>query len=197
MMNAQTLHLLLEQLRRGDDAAAEQLVAEYEPYLRKAIRCSCPPRLRAKFDSVDVVQSVWAHVLPALRDGVWEIADIPRLRALLVTIARRRLVSRFRKYRACIEREQAGCANLDVLPEPRLPRPSELAQADELWEQLLSLCPVAHHELLRLRRQGLSLQEAATRTGMHEGSVRRVLRRLARQLALSQEPLATSSEVNP
>jgi DNA-directed RNA polymerase specialized sigma24 family protein len=55
---------------------------------------------------------------------------------------------------------------------------------------MLAACPVEHHKLLRLRRQGLTLQEIADHLGLHEGSVRRILRRLARDLAICQEPLA-------
>jgi len=192
-MDVQPLDLLLERLGRGDMAAAEQIVADYEPYLRMLVRRALPGPLRAKFDSIDVVQSVWVHVLHALRAGTWQIGDRPRLRALLVTVARRRLVSRFRHHRPALEREQSAGADVEVLPAPRQPRPSEIAQADELWERLLALCPPEHHELLRLRRQGLLLTEIAARTGMHEGSVRRILRQLARQLALTQEPLAEST----
>ena len=187
-MDAEPLDVLLERLGRGDVAAAEQVVADYEPYLRMLVRRSLPGPLRAKFDSLDVVQSVWVHVLHAVRAGAWQVVDRARLRALLVTVARRRLVSRYRRHRAAVEREQPG-ADPAALPAPGQPRPSEVAQADELWERMLALCPPGYHELLRLRRQGLLLNDIAARTGMHEGSVRRVLRRLARQLALEQEPL--------
>jgi RNA polymerase sigma-70 factor (ECF subfamily) len=188
-MEVEPLDLLLERLSRGDVAAAEQVVADYEPYLRMLVRRSLPGPLRAKFDSIDVVQSVWVHVLNALRDGAWAVTDRARLRALLVTVARRRLVSRYRHHRTALEREQPGGADLEGLPARRQPRPSEVAQAGELWEKMLALCPPEHHELLRLRRQGLLLSEIADRTGMHEGSVRRILRQLARRLALAQEPL--------
>jgi RNA polymerase sigma-70 factor (ECF subfamily) len=190
-MTVEPLDLLLERVGAGDAAAAEQAVRDYEPYLRLVIRRYLSGPLRAKFDSADVVQSVWVHVLQALRRGAWRLTDRASLRALLVTVARRRLVSRYRHHRGALEREQAsGCALVEGLPARRQPRPSEVAQANELWNRLLALCPPANHELLRLRRQGLPLREIATKTGMHEGSVRRVLRRLARQLALLQEPLA-------
>jgi RNA polymerase sigma-70 factor (ECF subfamily) len=190
-MTVEPLDRLLDRLRDGDVTAAAQVVADYEPYLRLVVRRCLPGRLRAKFDSLDVVQSVWVHVLHALRGREWQVADRARLRALLVTIARRRLVSRYRSHRAAVEREQPGGAELDVLPEPRLPRPSEVAVADELWQRMLALCPREHWEILRLRREGLLLHEIAARTGMHEGSVRRVLRQLARRLALGAEPLPT------
>jgi len=184
------LDLLLERLARGDEAAAEQIVADYEPYLRMLVRRSLPGPLRAKFDSIDVVQSVWVHVLLALRAGAWEITDRARLRALLVTVARRRLISQYRHHRTALEREEPAGMPVEGLPESRQPRPSEVAQAGELWQRMLALCPPEHHELLRLRRQGLRLVEIAERTGMHEGSIRRILRRLARQLALEPEALA-------
>jgi RNA polymerase sigma-70 factor (ECF subfamily) len=190
-MAEEPLDLLLDRLRDGDEAAAGQIVADYEPYLRLVVRRCLPDRLRAKFDSLDVVQSVWVHVLHALRGRDWQVADRARLRALLVTVARRRLVSRYRHHRTAVEMEQPG-DGLEGLPEPREPRPSEVAVADELWQQMLALCPPEHHELLRLRREGLLLHEIAARTGMHEGSVRRVLRHLARRLALGREPLVAS-----
>jgi RNA polymerase sigma factor (sigma-70 family) len=193
-MNADPLDLLLEYTSRDEIAAVEQVLADYEPYLRVLVRRSLPAPLRAKFDSIDVVQSVWVHVLRALRDGTWQVTDRARLQALLVTVARRRLVSRYRHHRAALERGEPGGGDVEGLTAPRQPRPSEVVQADDLWEKMLALCPPEHHELLRLRRQGLLLREIAERTGMHEGSVRRVLRRLARQLALEQEPLAGFGE---
>ena len=65
----------------------------------------------------------------------------------------------------------------------RSPRPSESAAASELWERLLALCPTEHHRLLHLRRRGASAREIAAEVGIHEGSVRRVLRDLAVRLA--------------
>ena|SRR5947208_1350440 len=71
----------------------------------------------------------------------------------------------------------------DHLPSSPEPRPSEVVQADDLWRQMLALCSPAHHELLRLKREGISLDEIAMRIGMHKSSVRRVLYDLARRLA--------------
>jgi RNA polymerase sigma-70 factor (ECF subfamily) len=76
------------------------------------------------------------------------------------------------------------------------PHPSEVAQADDLWQRMLRLCPPEHHVVLHLRREGLSSGEIAARTGLHEGSVRRVLRRLARTLALSEPPAHGSHDRN-
>jgi RNA polymerase sigma-70 factor (ECF subfamily) len=187
---SESLEELLERLGQGDESAAAQLIATYEPFLRLVVRRYLPDRARAKFDSLDVVQSVWVHVLDGLRSGAWQFPDRAHLKAFLVSVARRRLISRCRHHHRALEREQRGLTDLDALPARPQPRPSEVVQADELWERMLALCPATHHELLRLRRQGLPLDEIARRTGLHEGSVRRILRRLARQLTLDQEPLA-------
>jgi RNA polymerase sigma-70 factor (ECF subfamily) len=136
-----------------------------------------------------VVQSVWVRVLAGLRAGAWHFADSARLGAFLAKVARRRLISRIRHHFPSSERPQAAGVDLDGLPAAETPRPSEVAQAAELWERMLALCPPQHHDILRLRRTGLGLEEIARRTGLHEGSVRRILRQLARRLALSQEPL--------
>ncbi len=187
---------LLGQLSRGEVEAAEALFEAYAPYLRAVVRRQLSDRLRAKFDSADVVQSVWVQVVRRLgRDG-WLVRDEGQLRALLATIARRRLITRVRRHDRA---EDAGAAveDWDTIPAVRHPRPSEVAQADELWAKMLRLCPPEHHPVLALRRQGLSLVEIAARTGLHEGSVRRVLRRLSRELALREEPLDAAGDPDP
>jgi RNA polymerase sigma factor (sigma-70 family) len=182
---------LLGQLSRGEVAAAEALFQAYTPYLRAIVRRQLSDRLRAKFDSADVVQSVWVQVVHRLRRDGWQVGDEGQLRALLATIARRRLVSRARRH---LHASDTGGSSdvLDSVPEAYNPRPSEAVQADELWARMLALCPPEHHDVLRLRREGLSLVEIAAHTGLHEGSVRRLLRRLFRELALGEQPLAAS-----
>jgi RNA polymerase sigma factor (sigma-70 family) len=196
-MIAEPLEALLSKLNQGDLPAAEKILSAYEPYLRMVVRRYLPGRLRAKFDSVDVVQSVWVHVLHGLRASRWHFMDAPRLRAFLVRVTRRRLISRLRHHDTALKCEQPAETDLDLLPESAQPRPSEVAQANELWEKMLALCPPEHHALLRLRRAGMPLVEVASRTGMHEGSVRRILRRLASQLALAEEPLGASCTAAP
>jgi RNA polymerase sigma-70 factor (ECF subfamily) len=126
-MKAEPLEALLEKLNRGDRKAVEQLLMVYEPYLRMVVRRYLPDRLRGKFDSVDVVQSVWVHVLHGLRASHWYFLDKLRLRAFLVRVTRRRLTSRLRHYRTALQREQPGETDLEMLPVSAQPRPSEIA----------------------------------------------------------------------
>jgi RNA polymerase sigma factor (sigma-70 family) len=194
-MNGAPLDELLDQLNKGDAAAAEQVFLTYEPYLRMLVRRQIRPQLRSKFDSMDVVQSVWADVLEGVRDSGWHFEDRSRLRAFLVRLTRNRFLDRCRKHRHALAREEPFGT---VLPTDtiasNLPRPSEVAQHNELWDRMLALCPPAHHDLLRLKRQGLTLGEIASRVGLHESSVRRILYELASRYAAEQERTAPSSE---
>jgi RNA polymerase sigma factor (sigma-70 family) len=186
-VNAEPLEVLLEQMRAGDLRAAERVFVAYEPQLRLIVRRQLSRRLRAKFDSVDVVQSVWVRVLRDFHAGGCRITSTAHLRNFLVQVTRNCLTDRLRHYRTALENEQpfteAARTGAAVSGQPR---PSEVAQANELWANLLALCPRQYHELLRLKRQGFSLATIAARTGLHEDSVRRIIRKLARKLALPQ-----------
>jgi RNA polymerase sigma factor (sigma-70 family) len=194
-MTSETGDRLLEQLWEGHSDVLGELFAIYESYLRAIVRSQLSNRLRSKFDSVDVVQSVWVQLLQRLEQDGCRINDKNHLRALLVTIARRRLVSRARQCwwlaDADLPRDDEGWENnIDAGQDT----PSETAQAHDLWAKMLELTPPAHRDVLVLKREGLPLQEIAARTGLHEGSVRRILRRLSRELALQEEPLQATDE---
>jgi RNA polymerase sigma-70 factor (ECF subfamily) len=175
---------LLERLSAGDPRAAEEAFVAYAPFLRGLVRRHLSPALRARLDSMDVVQSVWAHLLEGYAERGWQFRSADHLRAFLITVTRNRLVDRQRRHLPHLAREQPLSHTAPgQLPRSHEPRPSERAQAADLWDRLLQLCPPEHREVLVLRRQGLLLNEIAARTGLHEGSVRRLLRRLAGQLA--------------
>src|SRR5688500_19008723 len=183
-MNLDSLDALLEKLNGGDDAAAERAFVAYEPYLRKVVRRLLPAELRSKFDSIDVVQSVYGDVLVAFRAGGMRFGSVAQLRAFLIRATRNRFIDRVRQNRTAARRERSiDDTSAQREPTSPRPRPSESAAAEELWDRLLAMCPPEHHELLKLRRRGATAGEIATRIGMHEGSVRRILRELSIRLA--------------
>lgn len=186
-MPSDPLDAVLEKLSGGDDAAAEHVFRTYEPSLRLLVRRMLPPPLRSKFDSVDVVQSVWADLLEGFRKADFKFTSTAQLRAFLIKVTRNRFIDKVRKNRTAQEHQRS----LDFFPADELPgdgeaSPSEMVQADELWQQMVQLCPPAHRELLRLKREGHTLAEIAARTGLHESSVRRILYDLARKLAAEE-----------
>ena len=179
-----SLEALLERLNSGDDTAAEQVFVAYEPFLRRVVRRMLPGTLRPKFDSIDVVQSVWGDVLSGFRGGELQFHSAAQLRAFLVKATHNRFIDRVRQHRTAARLERPlGVASADSHPPARVPRASEVAQATELWERLLAACAAEHRPILQLRRDGFSLNEIAARTSLHEGSVRRILRGLSVKFA--------------
>jgi RNA polymerase sigma-70 factor (ECF subfamily) len=187
---------LLDLLGSGDLAAAEEAFRRFEPYLRKVVRRSLAPGLRAKFDSEDVVQSVWATLLAGFREAGWRFPSVDHLRAFLVKATRNRFLDRVRRHGRSARREQP-LAELEPEEQPLAPepRPSQLAQREELWQQILDLCPPEHRELVRLKRDGLSLAEIGARVGLHPDSVRRVLRELARRVGFRRPAACPALEL--
>jgi RNA polymerase sigma factor (sigma-70 family) len=184
-MNPEALEPLLEKLCQGDMAVAKEVFLAYEPYLREYVRRQLPQRMQAKFDSIDIVQSVWADLLDGYRAGAWHFPDAQRFEAFLVRATRNRFYDRYRQHRAATEREQQlGGVHTSEMPSAPQGHASEVLQAEELWDRMLALCPPEHQQLLQLKRQGLPMTELVERTGLHPGSIRRIFRNLARDLAL-------------
>jgi RNA polymerase sigma-70 factor (ECF subfamily) len=196
-MSLNPLDELIARLNDGDLVAAEKAFLAYEPYLRIAIRRQLNGPLRSKLDSRDVVQSVWADVLYRFQQAGWRFADRAHLRAFLMKVARNRLIDRRREHHRAIERERP-LSDLKRHEQPRSgqPRPSEIVQGEELWERMLASCPPAHREILQLKRQGFPLSEIAARTGLHEGSIRRILYNLASRLAVPRRSSGSPPDIS-
>ncbi|SIO61835.1 RNA polymerase sigma-70 factor, ECF subfamily [Singulisphaera sp. GP187] len=186
-MKPDPLDSLVERLSDGDMAAAERVFVAFEPYLRMVVRRKLSTRLRTKFDSIDIVQSVWAHMLSGFRDATWRFASAAQLRAYLVRATRNRFIDHWRRCRTAVVREQPlSQIEPTAAPTSRHPSASEVAQADELWERMLVLCPPAHRDVLRLRQQGVAVSEIASQTGLHEGSIYRILHTLACRVSVER-----------
>ena len=173
---------LVARLRDGDIDAAQRLFASYEPYLRLLVRRQLSGDLRAKFDSLDIVHSVWVDLLDGFRDARWEFDDPNQLRAFLVKATQHRLIDKARRHARHGEQPLSASSPQPASPDPG---PTDEAAARELWAKLLLLCPPQHRQLLDLKRQGFDLAEIAARTGLHASSVRRILYDLARRAAQS------------
>jgi RNA polymerase sigma-70 factor (ECF subfamily) len=175
---------LLNQLASGDGEAAQRVFTAYAPYLRMVVRRQLTPALRSKFDSMDIVQSVWADLFAGFQAGCWEFHNPQQLRAFLIKVTRNRLIDRVRQQQAPLRLEtRLEAGELHELPQPHPARAGDQLEADEMWQRLLALCPPRHRALLELKRQGLSVAEIAAKSGLHEGSVRRIFGELAARLA--------------
>jgi RNA polymerase sigma-70 factor (ECF subfamily) len=184
-MREDSLTATLKKLSHGDAAAVEQVFRIYEPYLRTVVRRQLSPQLRIKFDSVDVVQSIWADLLQGFREGSWSFTDREQLKAFLVTATRHRFIDCIRRHEPALSHGERATGNRRTASIPGSePRPSQVAVAEELWQRILAQCQPAHRQMLELKRQGLPVTEIAKRTGFHEDSIHRILRNLASRLAV-------------
>jgi RNA polymerase sigma-70 factor (ECF subfamily) len=103
-------------------------------------------------------------------------------------LTRHRFIDRLRKHRTALSRERLhegnGWENAILANDP----PAEhVAQAEDLWNNILELCPPEHRDILQMKREGAVNADVAARTGLHEGSVRRILCNVAQKLAKQQE----------
>src|SRR4051812_8777955 len=104
-MGRESMEHWIARLNEGDPEAVGPVFRAYEPYLRIAVRRRLSPRLRARVDSGDIVQSVFADMIRGVRDGHWHFDGPPQLLALLHRIARRRLADRYQKDGPALDRE--------------------------------------------------------------------------------------------
>jgi RNA polymerase sigma-70 factor (ECF subfamily) len=176
--------VLMEQARAGSQDAMCELVERYAPHIVRAVRRKLSNAIRAKFDSVDFVQAVWASFFATPRGFVG--FDRPEeLMGYLVTLAHNKVVDEIRrrmkteKYNVNRERSLddsdlhvgRSLAGLE-------PSPSEVAVADELWKRLLKGLPEHYRRILELRREGNTQQQIADELGLNEKTVRRAIQRI-------------------
>jgi RNA polymerase sigma-70 factor (ECF subfamily) len=181
---------LMQRLRDGSEEAARELLERYGDHILRVVRRKLHRRLRAKFDSVDFVQAVWASFFA---DGPQRYAfDRPQaLIAFLVTLAQNKVVDavrqRFVLQKHNVNRERAldgSVAAQAAGVSARDPSPSQVAVANDEWRRLLAELPARYQRMLELLRKGYTQREIAAELGVNEKTVRRVLDKL------SEEPVA-------
>src|SRR5262249_3107097 len=135
---------LMLRVRDGDAEAAAELVRNYEPIIRVAVRTRLrDPALRRHLDSFDICQSVLARFFVRATTGQYEIDQPAQLIHLLETMARNELFKQAKRFRA-IRRDyrRLNESELDDF-EIAAPGPSPSSV-------------IAHQELLREFRSRLS-----------------------------------------
>jgi RNA polymerase sigma factor (sigma-70 family) len=166
---------LMARLRAGSDEAAREFLGRYGPHILRVVRRRLHRGLRQRYDSRDFVQSVWADFLaqPA-EQSAFDGPD--QLAAYLAKMAAHKIISAARRNR---EPALDGC--LGVPAEEvfdRAPTPSQAAIARERWHRLQQATTAPGRRILELLRQGVTREEIARRLGIHERTIRRLIRNL-------------------
>jgi RNA polymerase sigma-70 factor (ECF subfamily) len=171
---------LVERLRAGEPAAAEELYHRYGPFLRAAVRRQLHPRLRTRYDSLDFVQDVWASFL-ALPAGRYTFESPEALLEFLRQVAYHKAVEGFRRrfetQRDDANREVSAAGAVDNVPSKDA-TPSLHAIAGEELDRLLSRFPPGYRVIVERLREGYTHADIARMAGVSRSTVERVVRRL-------------------
>jgi DNA-directed RNA polymerase specialized sigma subunit, sigma24 homolog len=177
---------LLVQVAHGDEAATRQFVAQYEPFIRRAIR----PRLnrtqlRAAADSADVCQSVLRSFVIRLAAGQFEIGSTADLEKLLLSMARNKFAMLARREYA--QRRDRGrlCSLTSDHDQPESPAadPVTIASDRDLLEQVRCRMTEEEATLFAFRQQGKSWDDIASAVGENAVPLRKRLSRAIARVA--------------
>lgn len=195
-MAAVAITELLQRVRSGDPAAAEELVRTYEPELRRAIRVRLTDaRLRRLVDSIDICQSVLAGFFVRTAAGQYDIETPEELLRLLVTMARNRVIDWTRRSKADrrdtrrdVSLQTDDGQNIDVASPSA--GPVSVLVNRELIETVRNRLTAEELQLMEQRSDGKSWAEIARASGEQPNAVRmkltRALDRVAEELGLEQ-----------
>jgi RNA polymerase sigma factor (sigma-70 family) len=184
----------IRRLRDGDERAAAELVARFEPAIRRAVRVGLrDQRLRRLIESVDICQSAFASFFLRAALGQYHVESPDQLIRLLATIARHKLADQANRERARCrdQRRTAPGAVLGDCPAPGS-SPSRQMAARELVEEARRRMSPQERAILERREQGLEWAEIAAELGGRPDALRvrlaRAGARIIKQLGLDEGP---------
>jgi RNA polymerase sigma-70 factor (ECF subfamily) len=186
--------LLMDRLRSGEDGAAREVFVLFTNRLVGLARKSLGGRLAVKVDPEDVVQSAYKSFFLRQRDGGLDVGSWDGLWGVLTMITLRKCADRAAYYRAGkrdVARELVAAADDSVVPADlvltREPQPEEAALLAETVEDLFrSVTDPDERAILELSLQGFTAAEVAEQLGRAERSVRRLRARLRKRLERMQ-----------
>lgn len=184
-----TLLRRLSDLKAGDDEAGwARFVELYEPAIREFVRLQEPDMPDADRD--DLVQDVFARLVPAVRSRTFDPAK-GRFRTYLAVTVRRLMIDRFRA--------RAARRVSDTLPigdlEPVADTPTAAALVDMKWRLARHHAAVEHvfarsalseqsrRVYLMSEVEGLAMKDIAAKLGLAPNAVRRIASRVRRMIA--------------
>jgi RNA polymerase sigma factor (sigma-70 family) len=168
-----------ERLRRGDPEAAEQVFARYAERLARLASRHLSPRLAARLDGADVVQSALRTFFRRSAQGEFRIDSSNELWRLLARITLRKAQALARRHQADkrdVRAEMPASAERGCPEIPAgEPGPIEQAVLADQVEALLADLPPLYGELLQCRLQGQAVTDIARELGLSRQSVYRML----------------------
>jgi RNA polymerase sigma-70 factor (ECF subfamily) len=182
---------LLRRVRAGDARAAAELVRQFEPAVRRAVRLRLTDprfcRLQRVLDSVDISQSILANFFVRAALGQFDLETPQQLVGLLVTMAYNKLTDQARKP-ANRRPLLSGATFPETVVDGGDP-PSEVVAGRELIQKFMGRLSADERRLAELRAAGLGWDEVAAEVGGAPAAARmqlkRAIRRVEGQLGLA------------
>ena len=200
--DTKSLATMLSRLKSGDESAASEILERYESQVRLVVRRFLPRVLRSRFDSQDIMQSVWRSFFQKVREEksansgtnpavsekpVQEFQDSAQLFAFLSRMARNKVIDQYRRetsQKSDVHRQRTmyGESGEDLDPPAPDESPAEVAEAADEYSHWRSLVPEDRQELIDMKADGLSTREIGVKLGISERTVQRVLEDLRQRV---------------
>jgi len=181
---------LISRVRAGDQAAAADLVRQYEAEIRRLVRLSLgDSRLNRVLDSIDVCQSVMGNVFVRIAAGQYDLEGPDQLFRLLVTMARNKVIDHARKpaNRSVPITDSALAGRPDRGGE----RPDQAAEGRELLAEVRRRLADDERRVFDLRRAGTDWAGIAAAVGGGAEALRkkyeRAMDRVTRELGIGED----------
>jgi RNA polymerase sigma-70 factor (ECF subfamily) len=178
---------LIQRIRTGDQQAAAELVRQYEPEIRRAVRLRLNnPKLGRVLDSIDVCQSVMGRFFVGAAAGQFELENPGQLLRLLVTMAKNRVIDHARK--PSNRPDSFGAEDREYQVPGRGDTPSVIVSQKELLSEMRRRLTPEEQKLSELRSRGVDWAGIAQELGGSPEALRkkleRAMDRVTRELGL-------------
>jgi RNA polymerase sigma factor (sigma-70 family) len=183
-MDIPNFQRLMREVLTGSDAARREVIETYGPHILRIVRCRLHMPLRRQFDSLDFAQSVWASFFAAPAERL-AVRSPEELANYLAKIATNKVADAFRHRVDAQKNDIRRDQSLELLHngakeavDPRQPSPSQIALADDDWENALKHFNAHARSVLTLIRCGYSYKEVSSITGFHPKAIQRLVKQL-------------------
>jgi RNA polymerase sigma-70 factor (ECF subfamily) len=172
---------LLELLRAGDEAAAQQVFNAYVRSLLQLARSHLSQRMARRVDPEDIVQSVFRTFFSRAKEGRFTVESNDDLGKILVGITVRKALRHVAVHTAAkrdYSKEESsdgeGMATMAAIQDVQPTPTAAVAFLDQL-EHLFNRLRPQERKVLEMRLHGYSTLEIASELGSSDRHVRRAL----------------------
>ncbi len=177
------LAAILVAAHRGDQTAWEALFRACYPKVRRVVRRKLNRSMRSLYDSTDFASDVMKSL--AANFEHLDFPSIDSLMAFLAQVAEQKVIDEYRRRHTLkrdVTRERPLLAGGEDAPQVQVPSDdptaSQLAQANEVHERLLSRVDATERTIIELKQLGYSNADISERTGWNIRKVQRFLKEL-------------------